>query len=295
MAPNFNIISCDGGGIRGVYTARLLHRLLELEPALLESTSLFAGTSTGAIIALGLAHGLQPSDLERLYRDQGRAIFRRRTLGGFWGAKYSSDGLRAALLEAFGSTTELRQLQRLVLIPAYQLDAPAARGRPRGSRPRFFESVGDARELVVDVALASSAAPTFFPSHNGFVDGGVVCNNPAAAAVTEALKYGVPPDRLRILSVGTGLSSTWIEGKRLDWGILRWAPRFASAAIDGSAGVHEQIVEKIFRDQAHRLAGQLSRPVELDDVDAIAELLEEADKVDLTNVTAWLRQVEWES
>lgn len=62
--PNFRILSCDGGGIRGVLTAVLLNRLAGAYPALLQdradTITLFAGTSTGGILALGLAAGLTP-------------------------------------------------------------------------------------------------------------------------------------------------------------------------------------------------------------------------------------------
>ena len=66
MTTNYNIIACDGGGIRGLITAMLLNDLVSNPPSgatsnILNNVSLFAGTSTGGIIAIGLASGLTPS------------------------------------------------------------------------------------------------------------------------------------------------------------------------------------------------------------------------------------------
>src|SRR5262245_47478400 len=72
---SYLVLTFDGGGIRGVLTARLLERLVADQPDLLEKTQLLAGTSTGGIIALGLAFGLSPARLVTLYRENGSAIF----------------------------------------------------------------------------------------------------------------------------------------------------------------------------------------------------------------------------
>lgn len=71
---NFNILSLDGGGIRGVLTAALLKHLEDQSP-FLDKIHLFAGTSTGGILALGLAKGLTPAQLIKLYQDNGDKIF----------------------------------------------------------------------------------------------------------------------------------------------------------------------------------------------------------------------------
>ena len=60
----YRILSCDGGGIRGVITAKLLQAL---DPSVLKNIDLFAGTSTGSIIALGLASGVPIDTIVELY------------------------------------------------------------------------------------------------------------------------------------------------------------------------------------------------------------------------------------
>ena len=76
---SYLILSLDGGGIRGVLTARLLERLAERSPFLAD-VELIAGTSTGGILALGLAAGLEPEELVALYVKKGEDIFGDRDL-----------------------------------------------------------------------------------------------------------------------------------------------------------------------------------------------------------------------
>lgn len=292
VANTFNIVSIEGGGIRGVYAAVLLLRLEAMMPGFLSRTSLFAGTSTGGILALGLAYGLTPEQLRTLYVERAGDIFKKRMFGGLWGAKYSADGLRNALEDVFGDA-QLRHLEKLVLIPAFDLDAPENEYAMRGGRPKFFEPVGDARERIVDVALATSAAPTYFPAHNGYIDGGLVANNPVACAVAESIKHGVPPEDLRILSIGTGRAPSWVDGDANDWGVVRWAPKLPSIMIDGAAGVHEYIVETVFGVHSHQVGGVLPQPVAMDDIIAIPALLDAASRVDIRPTQQWLRSTGW--
>ena len=58
--PNYLILSCDGGGMRGILTALIIKELNDKVP-FLDRVNLFAGTSTGAMIALGLANGMSPT------------------------------------------------------------------------------------------------------------------------------------------------------------------------------------------------------------------------------------------
>ena len=68
QAMPIRIIAVDGGGVGGAIPARLIQRLAEVHPGLLDKADLFAGTSTGGLIALGLAKGLSPDQLVDLYR-----------------------------------------------------------------------------------------------------------------------------------------------------------------------------------------------------------------------------------
>src|SRR3990172_7195215 len=122
----FRILSLDGGGVRGVLTAALLERL-EREVPFLGMVDLLAGTSTGGIIALGLADGMAPGEIKNQYIQNGKRIFTDTwlddvaDLGRIVGAEYGNSKLNAFLRKSFGKKT-LGQLPRNVLIPAFDLD-----------------------------------------------------------------------------------------------------------------------------------------------------------------------------
>jgi len=182
VAP-YRILSIDGGGIRGLLTAVLLDRLVTAVPGWLDRVDLFAGTSTGGILVLGLAKGLPPSAIVKLYRQDGQRVFsaswlrRLLDLGGWLGARYDNAGLRGALEELLGPAT-LGDLPRRVLVPTFELDNHGAKDLPRTWKPKFFHNFpgpdSDAAERVVDVAVRTSAAPTYFPTYQGYIDGGVM-------------------------------------------------------------------------------------------------------------------------
>ncbi|HRE25738.1 MAG TPA: hypothetical protein PK954_03810, partial [Anaerolineales bacterium] len=96
----------------------------------------------------------------------------------------------------------------------------------------------DARELAVDVALRTSAAPTYFPIVDGFVDGGVIANNPSMCALAQALDpkrgAGQALADVRILSLGTGQNQEFIETDDTDWGLAQWMPHLVGVMIDGA-------------------------------------------------------------
>ncbi len=197
------ILSCDGGGIRGLLTAKVIERI-EAEVPFLHRVDLFAGTSTGGIIALGLAHGMRPSELVELYRDRGHEIFtavgprrppRSRILEFFseldsrvrellrdlhfdpldlLHPRYSNGGLRSVLSRYFGDTT-LGDLKRAVLVTTLRLFAESGNWTPLVLHNLGEEEAGTAEirlqdrptraTRLVDAALCTSAAPLYFPPY----------------------------------------------------------------------------------------------------------------------------------
>ncbi len=299
---NYRILALDGGGIRGVYTAVLLQRLSKEVPGFLGRADLLAGTSTGGILALALAKGLTPEELVALYADNGKQIFSRSLwreigyLGDLIGAKYDNAQLEKVLRVKFGNLTLDDLLPRHVLVSSFDLDWPAAGGMPRMWKPKFFHnftgSDSDGAEKVVDVALRTSAAPTYFPVHQGFVDGGVVANNPAMAALAQGLDAGTGKQHLediRLFSVGTGLSPAFLSGDAHNWGIAQWAHSLVNMMIEGMMGVADYECGRVLREKYFRLAPILPAPVGLDAVDKIPELIADANKADLTSSVNWLK------
>jgi patatin-like phospholipase/acyl hydrolase len=298
MAP-YRILAFDGGGIRGVYTAVLLQRLAAQVPGFLDGAQLLAGTSTGGILALGLASGMTADQLVKLYQDNGKQIFARSIfrkigdLGDLVGAKYDNANLQKILLGVFGDKTLDDLLPRHVLVSSFDLDCP---GTQRSWNPKFFHNFkgddSDGSEKVVDVALRTSAAPTYFPVYQGYVDGGVVANNPSMAALAQALDRETGQQELsdiRLFSVGTGGSPIFISGDTHNWGIAQWAHSLVDMMIDGMMGVADYECSRVLRGNYFRLAPPLPAPVAMDAVGKIPLLVADANNVDLNLAVKWLK------
>jgi uncharacterized protein len=292
----YRILSFDGGGVRGAYTATLLSRLVSAKPQLVADTSLLAGTSTGGIIALGLAAGFAPSALVKLYQDQSKIIFDRSftrdiaKLHGLNGADYSNENLKQILSELFGPL-KLRELIKRVLVPSFHLDDHASDINRRQWKPKFFHNCpgdSDDGEKVMDVAMRTTAAPIYFPSYGEYIDGGVVANDPSMAALAQALRAGEALHDIRLLSISTGRNAVFIAGCDHDWGIAEWAKPLVSLMIDGVMGVTEFQCDHILGARYFRLEPPLPRAIAMDDASAVCDLIEYANAVDMQPAIEWV-------
>ena len=303
----YRILSLDGGGIRGVFTTTLLERLEAAVPGFLGRVDLCAGTSTGGIIALGLAAGLAPADLTRLYLDRGPDIFPDSHLDGLEGlkkliaAEYDNRSLKRILEDTFArqDVATLGELKRRVLIPTFDLDSLDRPGRaaaaPRTWKPKFFHNFdrdGDGDARIVDVAMRTSAGPTYFPTYDGFVDGGVIANNPSMAALAQAIHPDTGRQRLEdvcLLSLGTGQRLRFIAGKDHNWGIIPWAPHLVNLMIEGGMDTARYQCQQLLGERFCRVDAVLEREMDLDDVEDAAALVERARALALEDAIGWLR------
>ncbi len=279
------ILSLDGGGIRGLVSCLWLAGVEDAlhkagKPGLLKHFDLLAGSSTGAIIACGLAVGLSPSAIADLYREQRHVIFPgiaerlwsrvgRTFTQGFSAPKYDPAGLEKVLKQMFGKT-RLGQLKVPLLITSYDTIS---------RKSVMFKSFkAEHRDLPVwEVCRASSAAPTYFPAYGmrvegracSLIDGGVVANSPTACAVAEALRKDAHVDNSRdlvVLSIGTGQRTRSISLREAqDWGALEWAIPIIDVLFDGNNDSVDYITRQLVGDGYFRLQAELR--VGLDDVD----------------------------
>lgn len=303
---SYKILSLDGGGIRGLLTAVILERLNLMNPGWLEKVDLLAGTSTGGIIALGLAHGLTPTQLRNLYQMKGEKIFDDswlddlKDIGGLTGADYDNKNLKRELKKIFANT-RLRDLKKRVLIPAFDLDNGNKDVTKRSWSPKFFHnftgSDSDGTALVRKVALYTSAAPTYFPSVDGYVDGGVVANNPSVAALAQTQDtraFRTPPKMKEVvlLSISTGKSLVYIKGKKHDWGYAHWGKSIIQIMMDGVTGVADYQCRQILKNKYCRIEPVFppNETFNMDDVKKIPELVSFAGSVDLKKATAWIKR-----
>lgn len=307
----YRILSLDGGGIRGYLTILLLERLEEKCPGFLEQIDLFAGTSTGSIIALALAHGKTPAEVRGLYERYGRYIFHDslldnvRDMGFAFGAKYGNKHLKKMLKTFFGSN-RLQNLQKRVLVTSFDLDhLPEKEDEPRMWKAKFFHNYpgedSDECEFIVDVALRSSAAPFYFPSYQGYVDGFVVANNPSMCALTQALDTAVIHlEDIVLLSLGTGLNPRYISDKDADWGWIKWMIQFqllrrhwyalplVYMMWEGGVNLANYQCEQLIHERFHRLDPILTKLVDIDEVSRMSLMKGIVEQEDLTETALWL-------
>lgn len=303
----YRILSLDGGGIRGLLTTIVLERLTKEIPCWLDKTDLLAGTSTGGITALGLASGRTPTDMRNFYCQHGKQIFTQTLssettgLGKFISAKYRNDHLNKEFKDSLKDMT-LSQLLKKVVIPSFDLDDNIDHDpTTRCWHPKIFHNFdgidSDGHEKVADVALYTSAAPTYFPTVNGYIDGGIVANNPSMVALcqTQDIRAKIDPrptlNEICLLSLGTGTSLSRIEGKNLNWGVLQWAHPMVHIMFDALAGIADYECKCILGDRYCRLAPIFppNTTFHVDDVSKINQLIAFAENLDLHETIKWIK------
>jgi hypothetical protein len=230
----FRILSLDGGGIRGVFTASVLAELESMtRKKLVDYFDLITGTSTGGVIAVALAIGIPARDILEFYVSHGPTIFPstgiHRRVGyairhAFW-PKHSSCTLRAAVTSVLGRH-KLGEAQCRLVIPAYDAVAGDIHLFKTAHHERFKT---DYQLPAVDVAMATAAAPTYFPafstkSGSNCIDGGVWANCPAIVGVVEAIAVlGKKPEEIEVLSIGTTAEPFHVSKPRRRFGgFLLW-------------------------------------------------------------------------
>ncbi|WP_315922115.1 CBASS cGAMP-activated phospholipase [Mesorhizobium sp. SP-1A] len=210
----FQILALSGGGYRGLFTIDVLARLeQEAGKPLHQCFDMIAGTSIGGIVAIGLAMGKSAESIRDEFLKHGEDIFPRKYwfkspyyfLKMLWGPKYSAAPLRAVIENVVGKNTKLGQAKTRLLVPAVNMTKSQVQMFKTPHHPNLKV---DQHRLAVDIALATSAAPTFFPmakfDDSLFIDGGIVANAPDLCAIHEAVEYcGVEHRDIRLLSVGT--------------------------------------------------------------------------------------------
>ena len=325
----FRILAIDGGGIRGVIAARVLRRLEELLAEkgggpLSRHFDLIAGTSTGGLIALALT---VPGDdgtprntaaeLVEMYEGaDAREIFHRpfwrklpvlrRAIDLFF-PKYGLGPLERVVRRRLGTEATMAQALGDVMVMAYDMT---------GRSPRFFKrwSEGAPATKMVDAALATAAAPTFFPPHElegaALMDGGVYAANPTVAAIVEALKRTespspLGPHNLLVVSLGTGHFEVSYQPSMLRrWGAAQWVlprrgedPPLIGAILDGQSDAADHWAHVLLNHEPgeptpprerlgngpryFRYQVDLPAPAQLDDAspEAVAELAAAADRL----------------
>jgi hypothetical protein len=282
MKP-YRILSLDGGGIRGIFQSVLLEALAKQfpNPVLHENFDLIVGTSTGSIVGMAVALGIDPARISALYREKGKDIFARRWFAGLRkGPRYSASPLRDALKQEFGDST-LGNCHTDVYIPATILNTFSCRGFSTLTYPGTNHN--DDKMLAVDAVVASCSGPTYFPAHKPanqeriYLDGGLWANSPALFGVIEAKRSGIPLDAIRVLSIGNGRIESGMLDKQFN-ALRPLSPIMISTLIEMMFSTQSDMSLEFLKlltsvSQIVRIDRTLSKFVTLDDVDSALTVL----------------------
>ncbi len=250
IANPYRVLSLDGGGMRGLYTAAVLNSLSDRFGSgdfldIGKGFDLIVGTSTGGILACALAAGVPINDVINLYKDKGPAIFPNPlpqskwsklswALKNFSNAANPNDKLKEELDRIFGSETVGEVFKRRgigLCIASINFATHKARVFKTAHDPK---KSADDKRLLKEVCLATSAAPMILPvagipdplvkdELTHFVDGGLWANNPILIALVEALTMS--GDRpIEIISIGTcpPPSGSAITQDEANKGVSQW-------------------------------------------------------------------------
>jgi uncharacterized protein len=252
--PRFQVLALDGGGIKALFTTQILAQLeADVDLEVRDCFDLITGTSAGGIIALALGAGLRPAEIVDHYTELGASVFppRRRR---WWRlpsrivhTTYDPAPLRESLAKIFGARILLDSTKRLI-VPAWDLHNGGVHIFKTPHHPRLRR---DWRMSMVDVGLATSAAPTYLPAADvdglRLVDGCLWAPNPSVLGIAEALSMlDVPLANIRVLNIGTTSETIRIPPSLYSGGLAQWArhlaPVILSASSRGTEGIATHLI-----------------------------------------------------
>jgi patatin-like phospholipase/acyl hydrolase len=300
----YRIISFDGGGLKGLLSLGILRRVSEKlkDKPWIEEADMYAGTSTGGLIALGLAAGKSIGEIAGFYEENGPKIFDKRT----WVYRssfhrtlhmgYENESLKKPLHAMF-EDRKLTDLQKEVVVVAFDLEEKE--DKRACWAPKIFHNVkgeGQDTDLVRDVGLYTSAAPTYLPSANGYIDGGVCANNPSMCAIAQ-LMDGRTLERRKLedilmVSVGTGVNPKSLDGKAIRWGLFGWNVKLLQIIMEGSIGIADyQCKHLLPKDSYRRFQIDLPGNIEMDDPSKIEDMEKIVAGIAQAQIDEWARWI----
>jgi uncharacterized protein len=280
----FRILSLDGGGIKGTFTAAVLAELeLMTGKRIADHFDLITGTSTGGLIAIALGLGVPARELLTFYETRGAEIFPLVGMHGqvmqkvSWLAKpkFSATPLQNAIAAVLGNR-RLGESKRRLAIPSFNAVNGDVYIFKTAHHERFKQ---DYKDPAVNAALATSAAPTYFPAFRhesglAFIDGGVWANTPVMVGIVEALAVmDKSVNDIELLSIGTTDSPFFVDEKQRSGGLVDWNSNLIFVQMQAqSAGALAQarvlLRERFVRVNATTHPGRFS----MDNASQISEL-----------------------
>lgn len=296
----FKILAFDGGGIKGALSIEILNRIILKYPNFLDEIDLFAGTSTGAIIAAFLAKGISINELNRLYsKPIAKSLFSHSKFN-LIRPKFNNKNLENIISNYFDNDFKISDFKKNIFIPAFYLGDKTT----KSWEPIFFNNLNinsTSNILVKDAILASSAAPTYFPSYKNYIDGGVIANSPTAISLISTLssnsKYNTQD--IVLLSIGTGNSPERIIGRTKNWGIAQWSfhpfskmkSPLLALLMDGMSDLEDMYCKTLLKNNYFRVNPSVPKFIELDDYNFIPYLKLIGSTCDLSSLFSFFDSV----
>ncbi len=292
--PLYRVLSLDGGGIRGLATARVLEEIeRQTGKPIGESFDLITGTSAGGMVALALTRPdpntpgkplYSARDVAELFSENGGEIFQSKwysPLTNLFGVRHSRKPLRR-VLERFLGDAEVEDATTDILVHTYDLKSQSpVQIRTRKNARDPDERKGQWNYRMADAAMATSAAPTYFkpidvetidgPGSPGgrrqtLIDGGIYANNPAVFGLKEAQKIMPKGHEVLVVSVGTGDSKPDFQAEQVKrWGPLSWISPLngvpiLSMVLNAQARGADQVMKTALGDRYVRINADLDDP-----------------------------------
>lgn len=269
--------------MHGYADLMILKRIIDKFPTLLQNVDLFAGTSIGGVLGLGFAMGHDINSVEQNFVRGIPLAFNTnpaRLLGFYAGVcpKYDNSKFKVFLRSLYG-TTKIGELSKKVVIPTFCLDdeAPSHRRWRAKIFHNFDGEDSDKDARLVDLAMATSAAPVFFPTYEKYVDGALIANNPALCAVAQTQdKRNTEPrpnqDDIVVLSIGS-IRDIYIEQKTAQWGYFMWSRSVFHMITERDTMVTNYITNFLLGERYHRMEPVINGPMDnFEDLSSIAQI-----------------------
>lgn len=293
----YKILAIDGGGMHGYADLMILKRIVKEYPNFLDSVDLIAGTSIGGIMALGFALGHNINNVDENFIRGIPLAFNTNPLrlAGFYAGvcpKYDNRKFKAFLRGVYGPT-RLGELQKKVVVPTFCLDdeEPVHR-RWRAKIFHNFDGVDcDTNAKLVDVAMATSAVPVFFPTYDKYVDGALIANNPALVAVaqTQDARNTEPRPKMEdivVLSIGT-IRDIYIEQRDAAWGYFMWSRSVFHIITERDTLVINHMAKLLMGERYHRIEPVINGP--MDEFDAVPAIAQVGEDYPIQKTLSWLK------
>ncbi len=272
------VLSVDGGGYLALASASFLDAVEEhFNTRCRERFDLFCGTSAGAILVLALASGKTAAEVVELFERLGGTVFANtiplarvgRWLRGLVASRYGNRQIREALKDTFKDLKvgDLKAEKKFVLVTAFSVTNGTPRIFKTDHSPHLTQDDG---YLLRDIALASAAAPLYFPLvelqtpvggiKELFCDGGVFANHPALLGYTEALyEYQEDPSQISVLSVSTPRGDLGEYESARKWfhkipllrqylvrrGLMFWGSRLGNVFVDSTSSISHETLKRL--------------------------------------------------